>query len=137
MILYSVGTNMTGYLPDNAPYVTTDRDAAADYMRDEINCTADYYAEGLEDDDRIPATLAELDTLLGELAAWQEDGENRDGWGDTFIGHAPARSYWIERLGFETVRDAWRHFTGDDDIWPIPDDVVDWDSLCETLGEMS
>lgn len=144
MILYSVGTNITRYLPETAPYVTADRDDAAEYMSDEIAQTAEYYAEGLEDDDRIPATLAELDTLLADLTAWQEDRDNEHGWGDTFIGHAPARSYWVERLTFDTWGDAWSYFTGEGPDHGTRRELEDRaaagetiaDVMCEMLGEM-
>lgn len=143
MILYSVGTNISGYLPETAPYITTDRDDAAEYMRDEIARTAEHYAEGY-DDDRVPATLAELDTLLADLTAWQQDREDTNGWGDTFIGHAPARSYWIERLTFDTWDEAWRYFTGEGPDSGTRREIEDRgaagetiaDVMCEMLGEM-
>ena len=77
MRVYIVTHNLTGYLPESAPFYTTDRDSAYAYVLDEIEARLDWYYQMADEyrDYAWTRDVAQVEEMRASCVAARTDAE--------------------------------------------------------------
>ena len=104
MRVYIVTHNLTGYLPESAPFYTTDRDSAYAYALDEIDARMDWYYQMPDEyrDGAWSVEVAQVEEMQSRCRDARTDGD--DAWSDQTIG-APYVTYSVESFPCDTAAD--------------------------------
>lgn len=70
--IWWVGHSMRGYLPESAPYYTTDHSSAVGYTKDELESLADYFCQGMSQN-ALSAVANTKDGKAESFIKWLEE----------------------------------------------------------------
>ena len=133
MRVYIVTHNLTGYLPESAPFYTTDRDSAYAYVLDEIDARVEYLHQvPLEYcDDAWQAEVAQITDMGDGCLAARDNGD--DAWSDQTIS-APYVTFSVESFDVDAATDlaSWAECSLAD--LELSDDAT-LDDVCDVLNQ--
>ncbi len=100
--IYVSGHNMQGYMPESAPYLTTDWESACNSLVWDIESFADYLGQGLdpenadpEETKKVAASIEDCEEALDDLKDIAKQGPERYGYAVCY--YLGDNSYWIEQ----------------------------------------
>ena len=133
MRVYIVTHNLTGYLPESAPFYTTDRDSAYAYVLDEIDARLDWYYQMPDEyrDDAWSVEVAQVEEMQASCLAARTDAD--DAWSDQTIS-APYVTFSVESFPCDTASDlaGWAECSLAD--LELSDDATT-DDVCDVLNQ--
>ena len=133
MRVYIVTHNLTGYLPESAPFYTTDRDSAYAYALDEIDARMDWYYQTPDEcrDDAWTRDVAQVEEMQASCLAARTDAD--DAWSDQSIG-VPYTTFSVESFPCDTAADlaSWAECSLAD--LELGDDATT-DDVCDVLNQ--
>ena len=133
MRVYIVTHNLTGYLPESAPFYTTDGDSAYAYVLDEIDARLDWYYQMPDEyrDDAWAVEVEQCEEMQRSCLAARTDAD--DAWSDQTIS-APYVTYSVESFDVDVATDlaSWAECTLAD--LELSDDAT-IDDVCDALNQ--
>lgn len=133
MRVYIVTHNLTGYLPESAPFYATDRDSAYAYALDGIDARLDWYYQLPDEyrDDAWSVEVAQVEEMQESCRDARTDGD--DAWSDQTIG-APYVTFSVESFPCDTAADlaSWAEYSlADLELG----DAATIDDVCDVLNQ--
>jgi len=129
-IVYTVGSNVPGYLPESDVAVFASIESARIYLADELDQLADYLADVESDDtdtDPDESSMSDYVSAMVEIVKHDTDGNvtawiTSGGW-TTYIetGRSLPTAYWINAV---TIADAFGDDTDTDEYHDLVSEIT-------------